>query len=208
MNKTNMKKTIFTLIVCTAIGMFQGCKESGAKGSSDEKSTTEQKSKKVSTPISDMPQDLRIIKNMDQVKDNELPEMLEDANRIINHRYEDTERKAYIIVDKDLWEYEFIFKGKEMTKPGELKGNWIDFNQDLTYTYGKFDEVRGSGIFTYDAGTGLMILIDDNSNIKPQEFEAKVYDATLIMDGNAVYKDNNYNAKLKRVEERPRKSSN
>ena len=149
---------------------------------------------------------LTIVKNMAKVKVAQVPGMKQDANVIINHRYKQTEKKSYIILDKDMWEYEFVFTGKSMTKPGQLAGMWIDFNEDQTYSYGYYDENQGTGIYTYDLNSGLLLLIDDSDEIKPQEFEAKLFDRSLIMDGNEIYKDNNYNAKLRRVATKPVKN--
>lgn len=146
---------------------------------------------------------LVLIKNMTRIRPEEVANMKKDAEVIINHRYKETEKKSYIILDKDLWEYEFIFLGKKMSEINQFAGCWIDFSEDMTYTYGSYEKQLGSGIYTYNLDTGLLLLIDDASNIKPQEFEAKLFDKTLVMDGNDIYKDNNYNAKLKRITERP-----
>jgi hypothetical protein len=61
----------------------------------------------------------------------------------------------------------------------------------------------GTGIYTFDLTSGLLLLIDDSDDVKPQEFEAKLFDKSLIMDGNEIYRDNNYNAKLRRIETKP-----
>lgn len=146
---------------------------------------------------------LAIIKNMTKVKPAQVMGMKKEANVIINHRYKETAKQPYIILDKDLWEYEFVFNGKQMTKPGQLAGTWIDFNEDQTYTYGYYEEQQGSGIYTFSLDSGLLLLIDNSDNVKPQEFEAKLFDKTLIMDGNEIYLDNNYNAKLRRIDKKP-----
>lgn len=148
---------------------------------------------------------LMLVKNMTKIKPYEVLQMKGDAEIIINHRYKETNKKSTILLDKDLWEFEFIFSGKKMTAPNQLEGCWIDFSEDLTYTYGYFQEEQGSGRYAYSIDTGLLLLIDDSDQVKPQEFEAKLFDITLVMDGNDIYKDNNYNAKLKRITQRPTK---
>ena len=148
---------------------------------------------------------LIMVKNMTKIKPYEVIPMKNDAEVIIAHRHKETNKKSYIILDKDLWEFEFIFSGKEMTKPSQLDCCWIDFSEDLTYTYGYFQEVLGEGRYAYSLDSGLLLLIDNSDQIKPQEFEAKLFDQTLVMDGNNIYKDNNYNAKLRRITERPTK---
>lgn len=183
------------------------CKEKQAN--QDDNNTETPKSKKVVVEQMDTDLDsdslLMMITNMIKITPEEVKSMKEDAEVIINHRYKETDRKSFIILDKDLWEFEFIFSGKKMSAINQFEGYWIDFSEDLTYTYGRFEEVLGNGKYTYSLSTGLLLLIDNSQHIKPLEFEAKLFDKTLVMDGNHIYKDNNYNAKLKRITEIPKK---
>ena len=182
------------------MALGSGCKQD--KSTSDQGGSVEPM-KPETTVLSKDNSLLTIVKNMAKIKPNQVPDMKREAKVIINHRYKQTEKKAYIILDKDMWEYEFVFTGKTMTKPGQLAGMWIDFNEDQTYSYGYYDENQGTGIYTFDLASGLLLLIDDSDTVKPQEFEAKLFDKSLIMDGNEIYKDNNYNAKLRRIETKP-----
>lgn len=191
---------IFVITILSIIGCKQDAKSSKVNNTteiSSKKTTTDKSEKSIST--------IGLIKNMRKVGPGALGDMISDAKTIIKHRYKKDERKSWIILDKDMWEYEFIFSGKNMTKPETLAGHWIDFNNDMTYTYGLYQEQTGSGIYTFSLDSGLLLLIDDSDKVKPQEFESKVFDRTLVMDGNHIYKDNNYNAKLKRITERPYK---
>lgn len=194
-------KNILAFILLIAITTFAtSCKQDKTSPTAD---TVVEAKKPETTVVTADNSLLTIVKNMAKVKVSQVPGMKQEANVIINHRYKQTEKKAYIILDKDMWEYEFVFTGKTMTKPGQLAGMWIDFNEDQTYAYGYYDENQGTGIYTYDLDSGLLLLIDNSDEIKPQEFEAKLFDRSLIMDGNEIYKDNNYNAKLRRVETKP-----
>jgi hypothetical protein len=194
-------KNILSLILLISITVFySSCKQDKSKPNS---STSAELIKPEITEVTTDNSLLTIVKNMGKVKVKQVPDMKREAKVIINHRYKQNEKKAYIILDKDLWEYEFIFTGKTMTKPGQLAGMWIDFNEDQSYSYGYYDQNYGGGIYTFDLDSGLLLLIDNSDEIKPQEFEAKLFDKSLIMDGNEIYKDNNYNAKLRRVETKP-----
>ncbi len=194
-------KNILSLILLISITVFaSSCKQDKSTSNA---STSTERIKPETTVITKDNSLLDIVKNMGKVKASQVPDMKREAKVIIDHRYKQTEKKAYIILDKDLWEYEFIFTGKTMTKPGQLAGMWIDFNEDQTYSYGYYDQDYGAGIYTFDLDSGLLLLIDNSDEIKPQEFEAKLFDKSLIMDGNEIYKDNNYNGKLRRVETKP-----
>jgi len=202
-----MKNILSLLLIIGCIICTISCKNKNAVQSDNQKDQT----KSVKTIVenfnttTDSDSLLAKIKNMTKIKPGDVAGMKQDAEVIIKHRYKETEKKSYIILDKDLWEYEFIFGGREMSTPNQFAGYWIDFSEDQTYTYGQYQEEEGSGRYTYNLSTGLLLLIDGSDNIKPQEFEAKLFDVTLVMDGNSIYKDNNYNAKLKRITERPKK---
>ncbi len=195
-----MKNILSFLLLITFIFQMTSCKQDSKPAANTE---AKEIIKPETTKVTEDNSLLTIVKNMGKVKVEKVPGMKKEATAIINHRYKQTEKKAYIILDKDLWEYEFIFTGKSMTKPGQLAGMWIDFHEDQTYTYGYYEDTAGTGIYTFDLNSSLLLLIDDSDEIKPQEFEAKLFDKSMIMDGNAIYKDNNYNAKLRRIESKP-----
>lgn len=197
-------KNILSLVVFIGLVLIcMGCK---TDKSGDITSQVVEAKKPKTTVIDDETSVISIIKNMAKTSPSEAAELKKQAKAIIDYRYKENNRKAFILLDMDLWEYEFVFTGKTMTKPGQLFGHWIDFHEDMTYTYGQHLESTGSGIYTYSIDSGLLLMIDDNDNIKPQEYEAKLFDRTLIMDGNEIYGDNNYNAKLRRITEKPIKS--
>lgn len=206
-----MKNILYLLLIIGCISFTISCKQESA--TAGDQSITNAgngvKAKRAIVEVSNNAIDsdslLILIKNMTRIKPNEIEGMKQDAEVIINHRYKQTAKKSYIILDKDLWEYEFIFSGKKMSAINQFAGCWIDFSEDMTYTYGQYEKQIGGGIYTYSPESGLLLLIDNSDKIKPQEFEAKLFDQTLVMDGNDIYKDNNYNAKLKRITERPKK---
>ncbi len=190
-------------MICTS-----SCKNSNKESNSEDNAGAVKTNKVVLESMNtsiDSDSLLAMVTNMTKIRPEEVKGMKEDAEIIINHRYKETGKKSYIILDKDLWEFEFIFSGRKMTAPNQLAGYWIDFSEDMTYTYGYYQEVKGNGRYTFNLDTGLLLLIDNSDNIKPQEYEAKLFDQTLVMDGNDIYKDNNYNAKLKRITQRPTK---
>jgi len=197
-NQINSSNKIANFILMACLLCFISCK-------TKENNQTEEK--KVTTDVSWLGDEnslLYTIKNMKKASSG----MKSRALPILEHRYKETNRKAVIILDKDIWEYEFVFNGKKMSKPGQMAGSWVDFNEDLTYTYGYYEEVQGSGKYTFSIDTRLLLMVDDSDEIKPQEYIAKVYDQTMVLEGNAIYNDNNYNAKLARITTVPAKRTN
>ena len=128
---------------------------------------------------------------------SEIASMRQQALSIINHRLKKGE-KSFAIIEADTWEYEFYFKG-EMSKPGEYAGVWIDFKPDNTYEYGHLKDVQGAGRYSYQFDRGELLMVDNNANQKPQEWQAKVAGDALVLVGTSLYKDNATQMKLSRV---------
>ena len=105
--------------------------------------------------------------------------------------------QSYAIIEAGVWEYEFVFDG-EMSKPGEYAGVWIDFKPDFTYDYGKNTEVNGSGRYNYHFERGELLMIDNDSKVKPQEWTAKNAGDAMVLVGTQTYRDNSVQMKLTR----------
>ena len=76
---------------------------------------------------------------------------------------------------------------------------WIDFKDNFTYDYGMDKEKKGSGIYTYNFDTGLLLMVDDDISIKPNEYNVKIHNDIIILEGKSTYEDNNIQAKLGRL---------
>jgi len=199
----------YLLIILLAIAVTSCKNEQKDNTATDAEKEVKSGVSLVSPKVEDLSSDtlLAMITNMTKINPAEVAPMKRAAEAIINHRQKISERKSHIILDNHLWEFEFIFSGRKMSAVNQLAGYWIDFAEDLTYTYGLNQEVLGSGRYTFSLDTGLLLMIDNSDAIKPQEFAVNITDQTLILDGNDIYRDNNYNAKLKRITERPNKAN-
>ena len=121
--------------------------------------------------------------------------MNEGARAILEFRYKDQGKESYASIEMDRWYHEFIAKGPDIAAVRD--GKWIDFYPDLTYEYGNNEGVIGSGRFHYTISTGVILLVDNNENVKPQEFDVKVGGPVLVLVGTSTYRDNNVQMKLK-----------
>jgi hypothetical protein len=119
------------------------------------------------------------------------------ALSIINYRLKNNP-KSYALIEADVWEYQFVFNG-EMSKQGEYDGIWIDFKPDFTYEYGNRGKVEGSGKYSYEFDRSELLMVDDKSNAKPQEWQVKSAGDALVLVGTALYGDNAVQMKLHRV---------
>ncbi len=107
--------------------------------------------------------------------------------------------KSYTIIDKDIWAIRFVVHGSDISKPEENEGKWIDFKEDLTYTYGYQKETNGGGRYHYHFEEGIILMLDNDENIKPSEFGIKPFNDVLIFEGKFTYSDNNMQGKLERI---------
>ena len=130
---------------------------------------------------------------------SEVASMRQQALSIINHRLKNGE-ESYAIIEADVWEYEFYFKG-EMSKPGEYAGVWIDFKPDNTYEYGHLQDVQGAGRYSYQFDREELLMVDNKSNEKPQEWQVKAAGDAMVLVGTHIYKDNAIQMKLSRVKD-------
>lgn len=172
-----MHKYLF--IVTISCFLFSNCgdpKPADGKGSSSEKE--------------------HIVQPKESYKKN-LGSLRSQALAILNHRIKD-DPKSYAIVEAGAWEYEFVFNGKEMSKAGEKAGSWIDFKQDATYTYGLYNEIQGSGKYHYKFEPAVLLMIDDDDSVMPQEWNTKSAGDNLILIGTQLYGNNAYQMKLVR----------
>ncbi len=183
-----------------------GCK-SDVKGRTSPKNPQKATKPDFLTPVNEGKKgklkSIEMIKNMRRTTPEKAAFFKKQALPILRHRQKEGHHKSWIILDKDLWEYDIIFAGKESTKPNQLKGHWVDFAPDLTYTYGYKDKTLGSGEFYFDLDKMVLLMVDDDDHIKPQEYKVILKDDLMILQGTPIYVDNNYQGRLRRIEKKP-----
>lgn len=103
------------------------------------------------------------------------------------------------IIDVGTFFYEFIVKGSEVSEVGTLDNMWVDYKGNNTYSYGHNKDVQGGGRYHYNGDEAILLMIDDDSTIKPQEFNAKHAGDSMVLVGRPTYKDNNMQMKLAKV---------
>lgn len=126
-----------------------------------------------------------------------------EAIAILEHRIAN-DPENYPIVEQGIFEYEMVHDGTSMSKYGEYEGNWIDFQEGHTYVFGKNKETQGGGRYHYDFNKGLMLMVDNDKDANPQEWKCMRKAHVMILVGNEIYGNNNYQMKLvqrKNIEE-------
>ncbi len=143
--------------------------------------------------------------NQEDMKEGEIVLDRKEALDILEHRIKESGKKSFTIIEKDLWVFDGIVKNSQMLIGDSLQGRWIDFKEDLTYDYGRKENKEGSGRYFFDFDKSILLMLDDNEGIKPQEFEVKLRNDMLVIVGMFTYDDNNMQAKLTRAEKAPGK---
>ena len=209
--KSNLMNRVYAILVSLMmIGVMSSCKQDGtAKDSTAEgiELAASQPKGDQFANASDLDKGTRIVKNMrDKITGGMAAQMKADAEAILAYRWKQTNKKSWTIMTNGFYEYEFVYNGREMSKPGEHAGRWVKFKDDLSYTYGYYDEVQGSGKYDFNLDSELLLMVDDNSSIKPNEYTCKPVNDVCILVGTEVYKDNNFQCKMSRVDRQPSKS--
>lgn len=140
--------------------------------------------------------------NIDQQEVRRLRDL---AKSEIDQEWKQSNKEAFTNLHLDLFEYKALLAGESMSKPGKYDGYWINFEEDLTYSYGYYNKVEGTGIYNFKVENQRLVLLDNNDRIKPQSFSLRIAGDVVIFIGGHEYKDNNMQGKMERVEKRPSK---
>lgn len=122
-----------------------------------------------------------------------------NALSILNHRLK-SKTKTAAMIEALTWEYAFVYDG-EMSAPGVFSGVWVDFKADHTYAYGKNSTVHGTGKYSYLIDREELLMVDDNSSKKPEEWKVLSSEDTMVLQGTATYYDNYIQMKLVKVQD-------
>lgn len=186
-----MRRYHYILAICLSAFLLINCKEAP-------KTPTAEGEETLTAPASTYALGTwGLIHNQDQnVTSNDVLQQRVQANAIIEHRWKENNKKSWAILTSKKWDYKFVYDGDGMNNEEKLGKNWIQFYDDLTYKYGTDDKTLGDGRYDYDADTELLVILSNDKRYKPNEFKVNLAGESLVLIGQATYKDNNYQAKL------------
>jgi hypothetical protein len=153
------------------------------------------------------PKETYLLLNQGDVADAEIQSMRAEAIKVLEHRQKESDNKVITILEKDIFVFDAVVMGSDMKMGDSIAGEWLDYKDDLTYEYGKFDQVNGGGRYFYNFDESTLLMIDNNAAMKPQEFETKHANDVMILIGKPLYRDNNIQTKLNLVASKPSKSA-
>ena len=125
------------------------------------------------------------------------------AASVIEHRKKE-EAKPMAMMVANYWEYEFKFQKQKMSAEGEFAGEWIKFNDDWTYTYGKYEKTNGGGAYHHSFDNAKLVMLDNDINVDPVEYETKYGTEVIILVGRPTFGQNGNQMKLKKSLEQPK----
>lgn len=129
----------------------------------------------------------------------------ERALNTIEYRRLNIENKSYRTMDSGVLVYEAIFDPSIKQIPVPTVGKWIDFNVDFTYQYGTYGNKEGEGMYYYSFSDQLLLMVDNDPNKIPEEFEVKVSGTAQVWVGKNTYSNNGKQIKLIKEDKRPSK---
>jgi hypothetical protein len=89
------------------------------------------------------------------------------------------------------WYPEFVASGGKVSAEHKYLGYWLKFNDDFTYTYGKYDEIHGSGHYHFRLDDDNMLMVDDDPSIEPKIWQANHNGEAIALVGQHDYGMNN-----------------
>lgn len=170
--------------IITASIMVLGCKKSPSSPLEVDKST-EKKSL-----------DSYALLNQHEKSEEQIAQFRANAQRILDSRIAQSGGKSVTFIEKDIWTFEGIVINADTKFGDKVAGEWMDFKEDMTYTYGNYQNTYGSGRYHYDIDKSLLLLVDNDPKMKPQEFDVKMANDAMVWVGAGVYQDANMQCKL------------
>jgi hypothetical protein len=137
------------------------------------------------------------------------PRLLESwqkrASNLLKSRSEADSSKSYASFTHQLWVIDAVYV--DVFGPPELtKGMWIKFNDNLTYEYGRYDKTSGTGKYHYNPMEELLLLVDNDPEVKPLEFQVGWEMAYIVIGGTDQFEDKDLMIKLIKKDTKPAKS--
>jgi len=113
-----------------------------------------------------------------------------DAEALIQHRI-GTHPNPMAMVTSSFWTWAGFFNGSEMVHPDRLTGQWLKFEDDFTYSYGYFNDVNGTGRYHYRIDDDSLIMLDDNEDLQPKEWQLRSNGTAIVLEGRHGFEINN-----------------
>ena len=81
--------------------------------------------------------------------------------------------------------------------PGEeLEGEWLSFGSDFTYEWYRDNVIFQKGVYFYSFDSEELLMLSDNQNDFPSEWQVKSAGDVMILVGTSTYKNNNTQMKM------------
>jgi len=116
------------------------------------------------------------------------------------------EPEAFSIITSGYWHPEAVVNGREIHGTGSYEGYWIKFEDDLTYSYGVYGDLLGTGQYHFRLEDETLYMLDSDVEQEPKVWSAKANGRAIALAGLHEYNVNNgIQMKLDRLETKPTK---
>jgi len=113
-----------------------------------------------------------------------------EVRTLLDHRAQ-TQDAPLAMMTVPYWAPEVVFDGSKFSKEFEYDGYWIKYNDDFTYTYGKYADVYGSGRYHFRLDDKALLLLDDDVEMEPKSFTGNYNGEIMAYIGKHDYGVNN-----------------
>ncbi|HMP29162.1 MAG TPA: hypothetical protein PKD85_06165 [Saprospiraceae bacterium] len=196
----------FITFLVAVVMLFASCKENPKRPSKDSKGFKPEmgfvpmeygqsfdldKEKKIKAQVGE---------NAKRVKDFVMsPDLLREwqarALSEINAEAQQSNNKAYASFTAKPWIIDGIVVD-DFAERSIHEGMWLQFKDDLTYEYGRYSDKLGKGKYYYNADKESLIILDNDLNVKPLEFEVGWDMGFIVIGGTKKYDDDALMIKL------------
>lgn len=184
----------FLVSVLVAFIVFTGCKND----------TTNTSSPAIVLSV----EEANVLHNSEGWVEEEIQRTRLQASDILGHRIKESDRSRAHVLLNSIWHVNAVLRGSQVTFGEDVKGGWFKFDDKNSYQVGSYDQVIGGGRYHYDTEKSIVLLLNNDPRMKPQEFNVLTNNNAVVFVGEATYRDNNMQCKLNREEKFPVKEGN
>ncbi len=144
-------------------------------------------------------EEVYLLSNQASISDTLIASQRKQAEASIAQKMDTAAQQLTSVLEKDVYHIQAVLRGSEVVFDDKVKAGWLDFETNHAYKYGIYGEHLGGGQYYFDAVKSIILLVDNDPRIKPQEFQALISEDALVLVGQDTYRDNNMQAKLNRM---------
>lgn len=136
--------------------------------------------------------------------DTPVTSAFDDPIAVANNKYSHFDQILKKDLCNKLWQFDGGMNGSNNITTEDLKGQWMEFKENNTYTKGLYSKITETGGYTVD-NLGMMELTPKGKSTQKHEYQLKFNNDVLIFIGTPKYSDSHMQLRLSRIFAKPKK---